>query len=189
VRVDGARRPGTLVYSSWLAMRDGGLYDEAWHDPDPAPCAANDFALVRLDPHDIARTNPSVPVWGGPTGLATNLLATTDRVVSTATPLRAGVVGVTAGRAGLWAHEIYAYLPLEGARQLGAGFLDAHGQAVGVYSTEVVALRHVVCPVMVPYVADIVGDLATELAYLRVHSRLDPVLVPGTEPFRLSSQR
>ena len=32
-------------------------------------CAANDFALVRVDAPDRRRVNPTVPFWGGPTGL------------------------------------------------------------------------------------------------------------------------
>ncbi|MBC7373644.1 MAG: serine protease, partial [Frankiales bacterium] len=62
VTVAGASRPGRLVYSSWLAMKKAG-------ERDANTCAYNDFALVRLDPADVGRTNPSVPVFGGPTGL------------------------------------------------------------------------------------------------------------------------
>jgi hypothetical protein len=54
---------GTLVYSSWIKMRQ--------RNTRGAACAANDFALVRVDRNDRRKVNPSVPFWGGPTGLAT----------------------------------------------------------------------------------------------------------------------
>src|SRR5687767_9528573 len=40
VEVDGASRPGILVYSSWLTMQGNG-------ESDPNICANNDFALVK----------------------------------------------------------------------------------------------------------------------------------------------
>lgn len=59
VEVDGASRLGTLVYSSWLTMQSNG-------ESNTNVCQYNDFALVRLDPADYGKVNPSVPVWGGP---------------------------------------------------------------------------------------------------------------------------
>src|SRR3954452_16011945 len=38
VEVDGASKPGTLVYNSWLTMQAKG-------ETDPNKCAGNDFAL------------------------------------------------------------------------------------------------------------------------------------------------
>ena len=52
VEVDGAARPGTLAYSSWLAMQAAG-------EKDDETCAYNDFALVELAP---ARRRPHEPV-------------------------------------------------------------------------------------------------------------------------------
>ena len=52
VKIEGASRPGRLVYNSWLVSGIDG----------------NDFALVRIDNVDKGRVNPSVPFWGGPTG-------------------------------------------------------------------------------------------------------------------------
>ena len=63
VEIDGATRPGTLAYSSWLTMQGAG-------ETDADTCQYNDFALVRLDPADAGSANPSVPFWGGPTGTA-----------------------------------------------------------------------------------------------------------------------
>src|SRR5687767_12077792 len=62
VEIDGASRPGTLVYNSWLTMQQRG-------ETDDETCRFNDFALVRLDPADVPNVNPSVPAFGGPTGM------------------------------------------------------------------------------------------------------------------------
>src|SRR5215204_4015722 len=56
VEVDGASRPGTLAYSSWITMQQVGESDEE-------TCAYNDLALVRLDPADVPSVNPSVPAF------------------------------------------------------------------------------------------------------------------------------
>src|SRR5687768_13859083 len=56
---------GTLVYSSWLAM-------QANNESNANACAYNDFAVVKVDAADVSKVNPSVPFWGGPTGIDTN---------------------------------------------------------------------------------------------------------------------
>ena len=61
LEIEGASRPGTLVYNSWLTMQRRG-------ETDADTCDFNDFALVRVDPADAATVNPSIPFWGGPTG-------------------------------------------------------------------------------------------------------------------------
>jgi hypothetical protein len=61
VEIDGASRPGTMVYNSWITMQAGG-------ETNADTCDYNDFALVRIDPADVAKVNPSVPGFGGPTG-------------------------------------------------------------------------------------------------------------------------
>ena len=76
VEIDGASRPGTLAYSSWATMQAVG-------ETDPDACAYNDLALVRVDPADHAKVNPSIPHWGGPTGL--NTTASPPATGSTAT--------------------------------------------------------------------------------------------------------
>lgn len=58
----GASKPGTLAYNSWLTMQAAG-------GGDPDTCAYNDLALIRLDPTDVGKVNPSVPGYGGPTGV------------------------------------------------------------------------------------------------------------------------
>ena len=62
VEITGASRPGTLAYSSWLTMQASG-------ETDPNVCAYNDFALIRIDPADVPKVNPSIPRFGGPTGV------------------------------------------------------------------------------------------------------------------------
>src|SRR6476619_4239430 len=59
--VTGATKPGTLVYNSWITMQGAG-------EKDADTCAYNDLALVKLDPADVGRVDPTVPGWGGPTG-------------------------------------------------------------------------------------------------------------------------
>src|SRR3954468_10538164 len=62
VDVTGAAHPGTLAYNSWLTMQAKG-------ETDADTCAFNDLALIKLDPADVASVNPSVPAFGGPTGV------------------------------------------------------------------------------------------------------------------------
>src|SRR3954469_6349001 len=83
VEVDGASQPGTMVYNSWLTMQSLG-------EKDPDTCAYNDLALVKLDPADYGKVNPSIPFWGGPTGVGT--AAAGDNVYSYGnSELRGGV--------------------------------------------------------------------------------------------------
>src|SRR6476646_5125574 len=53
VEVGGATLPGTLVYNSWLTMQATG-------ETDPNTCQYNDLALVKLNPADVGRVNPSI---------------------------------------------------------------------------------------------------------------------------------
>jgi hypothetical protein len=135
VEVDGATRPGTLVYNSWLAMQAAG-------ETDPAACAYNDFALVRLDPADHGRVNPSVPHWGGPIAVDTNGVAVGERVYSYGnSSLRFGIqllspkVGTNdAELGGGWSHATTMITPgIPG--DSGSGLLDSAGRAAGVLST------------------------------------------------------
>src|SRR4051812_45846602 len=63
VTIQGARYKGTLAYSSYSTMARRGATREN-------RCRHNALSLVRLDARDIRRTNPSVPVVGGPNGTA-----------------------------------------------------------------------------------------------------------------------
>src|SRR5262245_10582187 len=64
---------GTLAYSSWVAERRLGT-------TDPQVCAYNDLALVRVAAPHVRKVNPSIPFWGGPTGIDTDGTLAGDRV-------------------------------------------------------------------------------------------------------------
>jgi hypothetical protein len=168
---------GTLVYSSWLTMQQR-------RTSDPNTCAYNDLALVRVRPADVGKVNPSVPFWGGPTGIDTDGTAAGDQVFTYGnSSLRAGAsplsphTGISLGDAaadGGWSHPLYTVSPgIPG--DSGSGFLSADGSAIGVLSTLGLA----------PLPAsNNIGDLAKELAWAQRHSGLRGLrLVPGTEPF------
>ena len=174
ITVTGASQPGSLAYNSWLAMGQRG-------ETDPNACAYNDFALVRIDPVDWSRVNPSVPHWGGPVGLGSGGVPAGQRVYSYGnSSLRLGLTvlspktGLSLGNTGGgWSTNVYTVTPgIPG--DSGSAFLDRSGRAMGVLSTVQLA----------PLVgANGVGNLALELAYLNAGSA-DPVqLAAGTQPF------
>ncbi len=175
VEVKGASKPATMVYNSWLAMQAGG-------ETDSATCAYNDFALLRLDPADEGKVNPSVPGFGGPTGVgaAGGLGATVYSYGNSS--LRGGVTKlspkqgvVIQSEGGGWSHVVATLTPgIPG--DSGSGFLNGSGAAIGVLST----LQLAPLPA-----TNGVGDLAKELAYMRANSAFAGVqLVRGTEPFK-----
>jgi hypothetical protein len=175
VDITGADHPGTLVYNSWLTMQSFG-------ETDPDTCAFNDLALVRIDPADVAKVNPSIPFWGGPTGVSTTGTALGDKVVSYGnSELRGGVTalspkeGTSVGDDGNgWSHTVYTVTPgIPG--DSGSAFLDRSGRALGILST--VALAPLPA-------SNGVGDLARELSYLAAHTSFRVALQNGTEPFR-----
>jgi hypothetical protein len=175
VEVDGASQPGTMVYNSWLAMQTAG-------ETNPDACAYNDFALIRLDPADFGKVNPSIPFWGGPNGIDTNGTTQGENVYSYGNSgLRGGVSqlspkqGVSLGDDGNgWSHNVYTATPgIPG--DSGSAFLSSTGAALGVLSTVQLA----------PLAgSNGVGDVNLELSYMRSHSSLGSVqLALGTEPF------
>jgi hypothetical protein len=174
VRIQGATRPGVLAYSSWLTMQAAG---ERGGDE----CAYNDFALVRIDPADVVRVNPSVPHWGGPRGLNDAGNPALSAVYSYGrSSLRDGLEilsphsGTSLGTGGRgWTHPVYTITPgIPG--DSGSAFLDANGNATGVLSTISIA----------PLAAsNNVSDLHLALEYLRGVTGRDVRLVLGTEPF------
>jgi len=174
VEVDGASQPGTMVYSSWAAMQSSG-------EADADTCQYNDFALIRLNAADYGKVNPSIPFWGGPTGL-TGTVAQGDKVLSYGnSSLRLGITqlspkeGVSLGQdAGGWNHTVYTVSPgIPG--DSGSAFIDRQGRAFGVLSTLQVA------PIAG---GNGVGDLSRELAYMESHGGPDVTLAQGTEAFR-----
>jgi hypothetical protein len=174
VQVTGASNPGTLVYNSWLTMQSQG-------ETNADACAFNDLALIQLNPADVAKVNPSVPGFGGPTGVgAAGSLGSTVYSYGNS-ELRAGVTKLSPKQGVLvqnegngWSHNVLTLTPgIPG--DSGSGFLNASGQAIGVLSTlEIAPLP----------ASNNIGDLALEIAYMHAHSSFSGVnLVPGTEAF------
>ena len=169
----GGVATGTLVYNSWLTMQSLG-------ETDANTCAYNDLALIQLSPSDAANVNPSIPFFGGPTGVGT---ATTpgEQIYSYGnSSLRLGLAqlspkrGISLGDdANGWTHSVYTLTPgIPG--DSGSAFLDANGDAIGVLSTvELAPLPG----------SNGVGDISRELAYLNSHTSMNVTLATGTEPF------
>ena len=162
VEIDGASQPGTLVYNSWVTMQANG-------ETDPDTCAFNDLALIKVAAADVGKVNPSVPFWGGPTGLTTTSSLGSKVVSYGNSSLRAGITelspkeGLSLGQTGGgWSHEVYTVTPgIPG--DSGSAFMDGAGKAFGVLSTVQLAPKPA---------ANGVGDLSRELAYLNAEGPL-----------------
>lgn len=168
---------GTLVYSSWEAMGRTGETDEN-------ACAYNDFALVEVDDADVAKVNPSIPFWGGPTGIDSDGVPAGEQVFSygnsslrggleVLSPKTGAALGDPAGSDG-WTHPLYTVTPgVPG--DSGSAFVSGDGKAIGTLSTLGLA------PLPL---SNNIGDLAKELAFAQQHSGISGLtLVNGTEPF------
>ena len=152
---------------------------------NPNLCAFNDFALVRVTPQQRRRVNPTLPFWGGPTGLSTDEVRIGDSVygfgrsslraeTSRLSRQAAMAMSDTMSDRG-WSHTITSRSPgLPG--DSGSAYVDQDGRAIGTLST----LRFGVLLVW-----NGLSDLARELAYARKHSGIIGLrLELGTEPFR-----
>lgn len=176
VEIEGATQPGTMVYNSWLTM-------QALGETDPNACAYNDLALVRIDPADLSRVDPTIPGFGGPTGVGPSSAMLGDTVYSYGnSSLRLGIAQlrpkqglVIQSVGGGWSRTVYTVTPgIPG--DSGSAFLSGSGQAIGVLST----LQVLPLPA-----SNGVGDLRHELDYMRANSSFTGVdLVPGNRPFR-----
>ncbi|WP_292604162.1 hypothetical protein [Nocardioides sp. REDSEA-S30_B4] len=168
---------GTLAYSSWETMNRIGT-------SDPVVCSFNDFALVKVAGSDVSKVNPSIPFWGGPTGIDTDGLGAGESVWSYGnSSLRAGLEllspkqGISLGddaADGGWSHLLYTITPgVPG--DSGSAFLSADGKAVGTLSTLG----------LTPFpLSNNIGDLSRELAFAQQHSGIPGLkLALGTEPF------
>jgi hypothetical protein len=175
VQVGGASKPGVMVYNSWVRM-------QASRETDANACEGNDFALIRLDPSDIANVNPSIPFWGGPTSVDGGGTTLGELVYSYGnSELRAGVsalspkFGVSLGdNSGGWLHDVYTVTPgVPG--DSGSAVLGSTGGAIGVLRTINT----------VPPAANGIGDLRHQLNYMATHvTALASVeMVPGTQAF------
>jgi hypothetical protein len=174
VEIDGAERAGTLAYSSWIAMQAAG-------ETDANTCDYNDFALVRLDPADHDDVNPSIPFWGGPTGVVGTTTQGAKVLSYGNSSLRGGVTqlspkeGVSLGQSGGgWTHSVFTVSPgIPG--DSGSAFIDNQGRAFGVLATLQIA----------PLAgSNGVGDVSREVAYMRSHGGPQAELALGTEAFR-----
>jgi hypothetical protein len=177
VDVTGAGKPGTMVYNSWLAMQAKG-------ETDADTCAFNDLALIKLDPSDVGKVNPSVPGFGGPTGVGSWGGAGSTVYSYGNSELRGGLTQLSPKQGVVvdstpsgWSHDVYTATPgIPG--DSGSGFLNASGGAIGILSTVQIA----------PLAgANGVGDVGKELAWMHANTSFTGVqLVPGTEAFNPS---
>jgi hypothetical protein len=173
VQVGGASQPGEIVYNSWVAMQQA-------HEGNLSTCLGNDFALVKLHASDIAKVNPSVPFWGGPTGGFDSSTSLGDQVYGYGnSSLRGGItalspkVGIATGDSNNgWTHDVYTVTPgIPG--DSGSAYLGSSGGALGVLST-----------LALPDASNQVSDLSRAMAYMYAHTALDSVqLAEGTETF------
>ncbi|MGB6165024.1 MAG: serine protease [Pseudonocardiaceae bacterium] len=175
VTIVGASKPGTLVYSSWITMAQRG-------EKDANTCDYNDLALVKIDRADLGKVNPSVPFFGGPTGITTSPTAVGDGVLTYGnSPLRAGISAlspkqgiIVGGEGDGWSHICYTATPgVPG--DSGSAVLAKDGKALGVLTSLGLA----------PLAgSNGIGDLSRELNYLNAHGGLGAVsLALGTESF------
>ena len=163
-----------------LAAACGGGGGDGDDDDIPAGDADMDF----ISDADEGKVNPSIPFWGGPTGIDTDGTAAGDRVWSYGnSSLRGGITalspktGISLGdnaADGGWSHPLYTLTPgVPG--DSGSAFVSAGGKAVGTLSTLGLA------PLPL---SNNIGDLAKELAFAQAHSGIAGLkLVNGTEPF------
>jgi hypothetical protein len=174
VEIEDATQPGTLVYSSWIAMQQTG-------EADANACGFNDFALVQVHPADAGSVNPTIPFWGGPTGTATTTAAG-DKVLSYGNSgLRGGIrqlspkEGASLGQSrGGWNHQVYTVTPgIPG--DSGSAFIDRQGRAFGTLSTVQLAPAPA---------SNGVSDVSREINYMLSHGGPRVTLANGTEAFR-----
>ena len=175
VEISGASRPGVLAYNSWNAMQAAG-------ETDPNACDFNDFALVRLSPEDAAAADPTVPRFGGPTGVGTAVPGETTYSWQNSS-LRGGI-GLLSPKTALivlrggggWTYTGYTVTPgIPG--DSGSGYLNSRGAAFGVLST---------LAVLPLPLSNGISDLGLALQYARSHGAPGVSLVPGRRPFRPS---
>lgn len=174
VEIDGASQPGTLAYSSWRAM-------QAANETDANACNFNDLALVKIAAADVAQVNPSIPHWGGPTGVNSGGIPALNTVYSYGnSSLRAGITllspktGLSLGTTGGgWTHPTYTVSPgIPG--DSGSALLDSQGRAAGVLSTLAIA----------PLAgSNNYSDVNSAVQYMRSHGGPNASIALGTEPF------
>lgn len=174
VEIEGATKSGRVAYVATAAMLEA-------READPMACSYNDFALVALDPADVGRANPTIPVWGGPTGMRDGWVQGGEKVMSYGNsdlrgdnegirPMEGYATGLDWARG--WSLTAYMATPTVPGDS-GSGFIDAAGAALSVLAGVTTA----------PPGAESTIDLDMVLAYARDKGGIDVRLVPGTEPF------
>ena len=170
---------GRLVYSSWISM-------QKLRTRDAVRCALNDFALVKVDKASVKLVNPTVPVFGGPVGLASPPLAARAKIYTIGnSSLRTGSPAKKSGRVlnqVIGSKLVLGYDIQTGSPGIpgdsGSGFLDARGRAAGVLSTINVGLS------LTP-VTNTMGNLFYQLQWAQKHSGIKGlVLANGTRAFK-----
>jgi len=134
VTITGASKPGVLAYNSWIRMQSEGGREKY----DENTCAFNDFALVKIDPEDYAKVNPSIPKFGGPSGIRTTdvnfgepIYAFTNSILRQGISLLQPKYGIQRAQSGDgWSHEVIGQFDIPG--DSGSGAIDKEGKAVGV---------------------------------------------------------
>lgn len=174
VDIEGADFPGSLAYVSWLTMAATG-------ESNADACAYNDFALVKIDPRDHDKVNPSLPVIGSPDGINRDGTAFGESVYTYGnSSLRQGIrqlspkTGISLGTSGNgWTHSVYTVTPgVPG--DSGSAVVDQDGKGLGILVTLAIA------PIAG---SNGVTDLGRALDYVNDNSGISASLVDGTEDF------
>lgn len=162
--IGGAKYKGKFVYSSLVTMVLRGQTHKVNR------CSFNDLALVRIDPRDIKRTNPSVPVLGGPAGVSQDQPAAPDQLsVYLTTASNAQALDTSGGG---WSHAMMVDGPVAGS-DLGGPVLTDNGKGLGMVSGLPTSNGRT-----------LVNDLYREVRYLRTVKKFEDVhLAKGTVKF------
>jgi S1-C subfamily serine protease len=151
---------------------------------DANTCAYNDLALIKIEPSQVAKVNPTVPVWGGPDGLAAGVSKTGDQIYTYGNSILRLGVSVLSPKTGVslgdqeetqgWSQSVYTVSPgIPG--DSGSAYMNAAGNALGVLST----VEFAPLPA-----SNGVGTLAKELAYANSATGLGVEVAKGTTAFK-----
>jgi hypothetical protein len=153
---------------------------QAKKETNPDACQYNDLALAKIDAADVGKVNPSVPGFGGPTGVGGADAGETVYSYGNS-ELRGGVTKLSPKQGTVvqvegngWSRTVYTVTPgIPG--DSGSGFLNSTGDAIGVLST---------LQILPIAASNGVGDIGKEIDYMHGNSSFSSVqLAPGTEPF------
>ena len=166
---------GRLYWSSWRAMRRTGVQDAA-------RCLHNDFALVQVEAAYLSRVDPTMPFWGGPTGLA-GPPAQGGRVYTYgSSAARGSSRSILSPKAGhvtdryFWGATVFT--PAVGIpNDTGSGLLDNLGRASATLSVPNASRPG----------GNRTGALAAEVRFANWHGLRGLHLVRGREPFTRSA--